>query len=175
MGENPSKATDASLTPESSATSPARSAHNRAFLLRLHFYAGIFVGPFLADRGRHRRAPRHHRPTIEQFVYRDQLRTTSSGDMLPVSEQVRAAQTVRPDLPVTCRGTSGDRPGETTRVMFDDPSLGESERHAVFIDPVTAASRGELTGLRQARCAAAEDLDRPVAPQCASRRTGPAV
>lgn len=143
MGENPSKATDASLTPESSAAPQAGSAHNRAFLLRLHFYAGIFVGPFLliaaVTGGLYAIAP-----TIEQFVYRDQLRTTSSGDMLPVSEQVRAAQTVRPDLPVTAvRPAIG--PGETTRVMFDDPSLGESERYAVFIDPVTAASRGELT------------------------------
>lgn len=143
MGENPSKVTDPSLTPVSVSAPPARTAHHRAFLLRLHFYAGIFVGPFLlvaaVTGGLYAIAP-----TIEQFVYRDQLRTTSSGDMLPVSEQVRAAQTMRPDLPVSAvRPAIG--PGETTRVMFDDPSLGESERHAVFIDPVTTASQGELT------------------------------
>lgn len=143
MGENPSKATDASPTPESVAAPPARTAQHRAFLLRLHFYAGIFVGPFLlvaaVTGGLYAISP-----TIEQVVYRDQLSTHSSGDMLPVAEQVRAAQAVRPDLPVTAvRPAVG--PGETTRVMFDDPALGESERHAVFVDPVTAASHGELT------------------------------
>lgn len=124
-------------------STPVGSARYRAFLLRLHFYAGIFVGPFLliaaVSGGLYAIAP-----TIEQFVYRDQLQSHSSGDMLPVAEQVRAAQAIRPDLAVTAvrPATMAD---ETTRVMFDDPSLGESERHAVFIDPVTAASHGELT------------------------------
>ncbi|MEV0674549.1 PepSY domain-containing protein [Mycobacterium sp. NPDC050441] len=146
MGQNPSKATDespTSPTPESSTQPPERTAHYRAFLLRLHFYAGVFVGPFLliaaVSGGLYAIAP-----TIEQFAYRDHLRTHSSGDMLPVAEQIRAAQAERPDLPVTAvRPATG--PGETTRVMFDDPALGESERHAVFIDPVTAASHGDLT------------------------------
>ncbi|OCB16652.1 peptidase [Mycolicibacterium porcinum] len=115
----------------------------RAFLLRLHFYAGIFVGPFLLiaaiSGGLYAIAP-----SIEQYVYRDQLRSHSSGEMLPVAEQVRAAQAQRPDLAVTAvRPATG--PGETTRVIFDDPALAESERHAVFIDPVTAASHGQLT------------------------------
>ncbi|MBU9765863.1 PepSY domain-containing protein [Mycobacterium sp. TNTM28] len=110
---------------------------------RLHFYAGIFVGPFLliaaVSGGLYAVAP-----SIEQLVYRDQLHTDSSGAMLPVAQQIRAAQAQRPDLPVTAvRPATG--PDETTRVMFDDPALGESERHAVFIDPVTAASHGELT------------------------------
>src|SRR3546814_5866764 len=34
--------------------------------------------------------------------------------------------------------------GETTRVLFTDPSLGESERLAVFVDPVLAQPVGEL-------------------------------
>ncbi|MFV8174278.1 PepSY-associated TM helix domain-containing protein [Mycolicibacterium peregrinum] len=143
MGENPSTATDETTQPESSISPPAGTARYRAFLLRLHFYAGIFVGPFLLiaaiSGGLYAIAP-----TIEQFVYRDQLQSHSSGDMLPVAEQIRAAQAARPDLAVTAvRPATG--PGETTRVMFDDPSLGESERHAVFIDPVTGASHGELT------------------------------
>ncbi|MEW2483128.1 PepSY-associated TM helix domain-containing protein [Mycobacterium sp. NPDC049093] len=143
MGENPSTATDETTTPEPPISIPAGTTHYRAFLLRLHFYAGIFVGPFLLiaaiSGGLYAIAP-----TIEQFVYRDQLQTHNSGDMLPVAEQIRTAQAARPDLAVTAvRPATG--PGETTRVMFDDPSLGESERHAVFIDPVTGASHGELT------------------------------
>ncbi|OMC29575.1 peptidase [Mycobacterium sp. GA-1841] len=146
MPETPSTTTDDSAnTPAAGA--PARPAAGtapyRAFLLRLHFYAGMFVGPFLLiaaiSGGLYAVAP-----SIEQFVYRDHLRTATSGDLLPVSVQVRSAQAERPDLPVTAvRPATGA--GETTRVMFDDPALGESERHAVFIDPVTGASHGELT------------------------------
>ncbi|MCG7606282.1 MULTISPECIES: PepSY-associated TM helix domain-containing protein [Mycobacterium] len=143
MGENPSTATDASATPESPPSPPVAATHYRAFLQRLHFYAGLFVGPFLLiaaiSGGLYAIAP-----TIEQFAYRDQLQTHSTGDMLAVTEQVRAAQAQRPDLTVTAvRPATG--PGETTRVMFDDPSLGESERHTVFINPVTASAQGELT------------------------------
>ncbi|OBK62454.1 PepSY-associated TM helix domain-containing protein [Mycolicibacterium fortuitum] len=141
MGQNPSTATDE--TPTSASSPSATAAHYRAFLLRLHFYAGIFVGPFLLvaaiSGGLYAIAP-----SIEQFAYRDTLRTHSSGEMVPVAEQVRAAQSERPDLTVTAVRPAA-KAGETTRVMFDDPALGESERHAVFIDPVTAASRGQLT------------------------------
>lgn len=146
MGETPSTATDDSATApvaDASAPNAGAAAPFRTFLLRLHFYAGIFVGPFLLiaaiSGGLYAIAP-----SIEQFIYREHLRTTSSGDLLPVSQQVRFAQATRPELTVTAvRPATG--PGETTRVMFDDPALGESERHAVFIDPVTGASRGELT------------------------------
>ena len=33
--------------------------------------------------------------------------------------------------------------GETTRVMFADPQLGESESRAIFIDPVTLKVKGD--------------------------------
>ncbi|OCB52620.1 peptidase [Mycobacterium vulneris] len=143
MGENPSTVTDESAAPEPAAASRVRIAHYRAFLLRLHFYAGIFVGPFLliaaVTGGLYAIAP-----SVEQVLYRDQLESHSSGDLLPVADQVRAAQAIRPDLAVTAvRPATGA--GETTRVLFDDPGLGESERRAVFVDPVTAASHGELT------------------------------
>ncbi|OMB95096.1 peptidase [Mycobacterium sp. NS-7484] len=146
MGEIPSTVTDDSANlplPGAPARRGGGAAPYRAFLLRLHFYAGIFVGSFLLiaalSGGLYAVAP-----SLEQFVYRDHLRTATGGTMLPVSAQVRSAQAERPDLPVTAvRPATGA--GETTRVMFDDPSLAESERHAVFIDPVTGASHGELT------------------------------
>lgn len=122
---------------------PVAISPYRAFLLRLHFYAGIFVGPFILvaalSGGLYAIAP-----TMEQFVYRGYLHTESAGDALALADQVRAAQAQRPDLVATAVRPAVE-PGATTRVMFADPILGESERHAVFIDPVTAAPRGELT------------------------------
>lgn len=124
------------------ATSPPTPHPLRALLLRLHFYAGVFVGPFLliaaVSGGLYAVAP-----TIEQVVYRDQLHTDSTGPALPLVEQVRSAQTVLPDLPVVAVRPAVDA-GETTRVFFADPTLGESERRAVFVDPVTARPLGDL-------------------------------
>ncbi|AWO86678.1 MULTISPECIES: PepSY-associated TM helix domain-containing protein [Gordonia] len=111
-------------------------------LRRLHFYAGIFIAPFLVvaaiTGGLYAIAP-----TLEQVVYRDQLHTESTGDARPVSEQVDAAVRLRPDLTLSAVRPSTE-PGDTTRVLFDDPALGASKRLAVFIDPVTLESTGEL-------------------------------
>lgn len=130
-------------TEQNPAQVSGRQGAGRAFFLRLHFYAAVFVGPFLLiaaiSGGLYAISP-----SIEQVMYKDYLRTTDSGPALPLSEQVRAAQNLRPDLTVTAVRPA-DGPGETTRVLFADPTLGPSERHAVFIDPATAASHGELT------------------------------
>ena len=115
----------------------------RAFFLRLHFYAGLFVGPFILvaalSGGLYAVAP-----SIEQLVYRDHLHVDSTGSTLPLSDQVRVAQQVRPDLTVTAVRPATE-PGETTRVMFSDPTLGASERLGVFVDPVKGESLGQLT------------------------------
>ncbi|RVW05319.1 PepSY-associated TM helix domain-containing protein [Rhodococcus xishaensis] len=114
----------------------------RKLVLRLHFYAGIFVAPFLViatvSGGLYAIAP-----TLEQFVYRDYLHVESTGPAAPVSEQVAAAQAERPDLTVSAVRPS-DGSGQTTRVLFSDPTLGEGERLAVFVDPVAAKPVGEL-------------------------------
>lgn len=131
---------DPKSRPESNDSSPPGAL--RKLVLRLHFYAGIFVAPFLVvaaiSGGLYAIAP-----TLEQFVYRDYLHVESTGPAAPVSEQVAAAQAERPDLTVSAvRPSSGE--GQTTRVLFTDPTLGESERLSVFVDPVTARPVGEL-------------------------------
>lgn len=129
------------LTPADQRVKP-RPRGWTALLLRLHFYAGLFVGPFLLaatlSGGLYAIAP-----SIEQVIYADQLNAEGRGPARPVAEQIRAAQAVRPDLTVTAVRPGID-PGETTRVLFDDPTVGESERRAVFVDPSTAQSQGEL-------------------------------
>lgn len=111
--------------------------------MRLHFYAGIFIAPFILvatiSGGLYAVAP-----TIEDVVYSDYLHTDNTGPAVPVSEQVAAAQQVRPDLTVSAVRPAPEV-GDTTRVLFTDPSLGESKRTAVFVDPATAQSTGELT------------------------------
>jgi len=115
---------------------------HRSLLMRLHFYAGVLVGPFLliaaVTGGLYAIAP-----TLEQWSYRDQLRAQTDGPALPLPDQVRAAQQVRPDL-VAVAVRPAAAAGQTTRVMFADPSLGESQTLAVFVDPATARSQGTL-------------------------------
>lgn len=130
-------------TERQTSTPAADKSGYRAFFLRLHFYAGLFVGPFLLvaalSGGLYALAP-----SIEQLVYRDHLHVDATGPALPLSDQVRIAQRVRPDLTVTAVRPAAE-PGETTRVMFSDLTLGPSERRGVFVDPVKGESLGELT------------------------------
>lgn len=111
-------------------------------LKRLHFYAGILVAPFLLvaaiSGGLYALAPQ-----AEQVIYRAQLHTDSTGPNQSIAAQIEAAQGARPDLTVAAVRPA-PQPGDTTRVLFDDPSLGESTSLAVFVDPVTLDVTGEL-------------------------------
>ncbi|WP_254303447.1 PepSY-associated TM helix domain-containing protein [Rhodococcoides kyotonense] len=112
-----------------------------SLVMRLHFYAGILIAPFILvaalSGGLYALAP-----TIESVVYRDLLTTESTGPTQSVAAQVRAAESERPDLTVAAVRPASE-PGETSRVLFTDPSLGESKRLAVFVDPVTGESVGQ--------------------------------
>lgn len=113
-------------------------------LRRFHFYIGLFVGPFIfvaALTGTLYVAT----PQLESAVYRDALSGEIQGERQPLGQQIAVAQqatgghlslyAVRPSLSA----------GDTTRVMFSDPTLGESETRAVFIDPVTLQVKGDMT------------------------------
>ena len=136
-------------TSDDNPTPPAAAPDRRVtpnswqpLLRRLHFYAGVFIAPFLivaaVSGGLYAISP-----SLEQVVYRDQLSTDSTGDARPISEQVEAAARLRPDLTLSAVRPAAEA-GDTTRVLFDDSSLGASKRQAVFIDPVTLESTGEL-------------------------------
>lgn len=113
----------------------------RAFVVRLHFYAGVLVGPFLIvaaiTGGLYALAP-----TLERIVYRDVVTVEPAGATTSLSEQVRAAHAAFPNLTMT-----GLRPpasaDESTRVYFADPDLDEELLRAVFVDPHTARVIGD--------------------------------
>ncbi|MFJ5700540.1 PepSY-associated TM helix domain-containing protein [Arthrobacter sp. NPDC093139] len=115
----------------------------RAFLLRVHFYAGILAGPFLliaALTGGFYAIT----PQLEQAVYAKELHVPAAARALPLSVQVQAAvKAAGGATPVTVRPAPG--PEDTTRVLFTDPSLGESEYRTLFVDPGTGTIRGDLT------------------------------
>ncbi|WP_115854464.1 PepSY-associated TM helix domain-containing protein [Kushneria indalinina] len=132
------------MTHDTATSPPSRRPWGWAFIARLHFYIGLLVGPFLlvvALSG----IVYALTPQIEQALYHEQFYTQSDGGTpLPLAEQIHAAQQAlgRDEAPMAVRPAPA--PGETTRVMFSDPSVGQWEHLAMFVDPVTAEVRGAL-------------------------------
>ncbi|MEJ5021905.1 PepSY-associated TM helix domain-containing protein [Ochrobactrum vermis] len=132
----------AGIHAQSNAASSA-SIGFHAFVARLHFYVGLFVGPFIliaAVTG----TLYVLTPQLENYIYREQLRAASLGTLQPLAEQVKAAEAFIGEGPKLFAVRPSTAPGWNTRVMFNQPELGESESRAIFVDPVTLAVKGDL-------------------------------
>ncbi|QDX29691.1 PepSY-associated TM helix domain-containing protein [Dickeya poaceiphila] len=125
----------------------SQSAALQALLLRLHFYIGLFVGPFIfiaALTG----TLYVLTPQIEAKLYSHQLFTNTTGAPRLLSQQITAATHALGDKAqyarlIAVRPAPGG--GQTTRVLYALPDLGPSESFAVFVDPVSLDIRGALT------------------------------
>lgn len=97
MSIAPSTTTDEAPQPAAAAPAPSRWAPLRPLVLRLHFYAGVSVAPFLliaAVTGFLYAGAFQ----AEKIVYRDQMTVAAVGDSkLPISEQVAAARKAHPE------------------------------------------------------------------------------
>lgn len=146
VGAGPSGAGLPETAPPGSAPPrpPRRTGWLSPLLLRLHFYAGIFVGPFIlvaATSG----ALYALTPQVEQVVYDHELHVPVTESSLTLGEQIAAADAyVGPDEQLVAVRPAPE-PGDTTRVMYAGDDLGASETRAVFVDPATAQIRGDLT------------------------------
>jgi uncharacterized iron-regulated membrane protein len=114
----------------------------RPLVLRLHFYAGLLIAPFLfvaAASGLLYAASFE----LEKLVHRHELTAPVGQGTLPLADQVAAAQAAHPEGTVGAVRPAA-APGETTRVLLDVPGMAESTRLAVFVDPATGEVRGAL-------------------------------
>ncbi|WP_434740453.1 PepSY-associated TM helix domain-containing protein [Micromonospora sp. SH-82] len=113
-----------------------------ALLLRLHFYAGVLVAPFIvvaALTGLLYTVV----PQLDAVVYRQELFVDAVGDQpRPLAEQIAAARAAHPDGALTSVTTPAE-PDRTTEVVFSLPELGEKS-HTVYVDPYTGAVKGQL-------------------------------
>ncbi|TFC83020.1 PepSY domain-containing protein [Cryobacterium sp. TMT3-29-2] len=133
--------------PPPASESPVKQARKpwlSALLLRLHFYAGILVGPFIlvaALSGAMYAAT----PQLEQAIYSHELHVPVAEASVPLADQILAAQGVVGDDGSLVAVRPAPNNGDTTRVMFTDDGLGESETRAIFVNPANAEIRGDLT------------------------------
>jgi uncharacterized iron-regulated membrane protein len=135
------------VTPDTRPRPSQRASDRRwlvSLLLRLHFYAGIFVGPFILVAALSGAMYALSTP-LERVIYADELTTPVTSAPLPLADQITAANTyVGPDETLVAVRPAPE-PGDTTRVLYAGDNLGESETRAIFIDPATAEVRGDLT------------------------------
>lgn len=113
----------------------------RSFIQRIHFYGGMFVGPFIliaALTG----CLYAMAPTLEKVVYHDVLTVPTVENPLSLEEQIQAAQHEHPDMPVT-QVWPATTPTDPTRVLVSDESIDESLQRTVFINPATAKVIGD--------------------------------
>ncbi|MEU9996454.1 PepSY domain-containing protein [Streptomyces sp. NPDC050848] len=128
--------------PERTANGTGTWSALRPLVLRLHFYAGVLIAPFLlvaAASGLLYALSFQ----AEKVVYAHELEVPVGDKVLPLSEQVHAATKVNPNGTVTAVWPSAED-GATTRVLMADPDVEEGKSLAVFVDPYTAEIRGQL-------------------------------
>ena len=132
------------MSQPASSTKMTAKAASIALLKRIHFYIGLFVGPFIfvaALTG----TLYVLTPQLENHLYANVLFTSSKGDVQPISRQIEVALAVAGDQAKIAAIRPAPAMGETTRVMLSDPSLGASKNRAIFVDPVTLDIKGEET------------------------------
>jgi len=148
---DPSPAVKGGLTGGAAPGSPPRTEPRwwtelRPLLLRLHFYAGLFVGPFLlvvAVTGLLYTLT----PQLEEIVHGRELTAgtdhAAGSAALPLRAQVASAVAAVPDGRVLEIRPSST-PDGTTRVSFESPTDVDGYTRTAFVDPYTAEVCGVL-------------------------------
>lgn len=112
----------------------------RLLLLRLHFYAGVLIAPFLlvaAVTG----LIYTTMPQVESIVYRHELTVPVGHHRIALADQVAAARRAHPEGTLTAVRPARTPEG-TTRVILSVPGLPDSYARNVFVDPYTGDVRG---------------------------------
>ncbi|GAA1299172.1 PepSY-associated TM helix domain-containing protein [Streptomyces sanglieri] len=139
--------TEEATPPEDFATPTPRNGGGawsglRPLLLRLHFYAGVLIGPFLlvaAVTGLLYTAT----PQIESVVYHHELKVTPHGEPKPLAVQVESAREAIPSGQLVSV-TKGAGDSDTTRVTFNVKGLPDGYTQTAFVNPYDADVRGTL-------------------------------
>ncbi|APT92079.1 membrane protein [Corynebacterium phocae] len=122
------------------ASTGAKKSGLAPLIRRIHFYAGMFIGPFIiiaALTG----ALYALAPTMENVVYRDILKVAATDHPVSLEEQVTNAQAQYPDMELAQVWPAAE-PQDSTRVLLADPELEGGRLRSIFVNPGT----GEVIG-----------------------------
>ena len=114
---------------------------------RVHFLAGLAIGPFLVVLCLTGLAYAFS-PQINDMFYADKLSVTvRSGPTYPLADQVQAALATHPQDRLSSVITGGE-PDQATRVVLSEAGLGGSgfsaQSRTVYVDPYTNQVTGDL-------------------------------
>ncbi|WP_369174438.1 PepSY-associated TM helix domain-containing protein [Streptomyces sp. R28] len=125
------------------ASAPRRWAPLRPLILRLHFYAGVLVAPFLlvAAATGFLYAGAFQ---AEKIVYAHEMTVPVGDEKLPISEQVAAARKAHPEGTVSAIRPSPADDASTRVLLSGVKGVDADHTLAVFVDPYTAKVRGAL-------------------------------
>ncbi|MFJ9965988.1 PepSY-associated TM helix domain-containing protein [Streptomyces avermitilis] len=137
----PSTTTDE--PPRPSTPGPARWAPLRPLVLRLHFYAGLLVAPFLlvAALTGFLYAASYQ---AEKIVYAHELTVPVGDTELPISRQVAAARKAHPEGTLAAVRPSPEADATTRVLLSGVKGVDAGHTLAVFVDPYTGKVRGSL-------------------------------
>jgi uncharacterized iron-regulated membrane protein len=115
----------------------------RPLILRLHFYAGVLVAPFLlvaAVTGFLYAGAFQ----AEKLVYAHEMTVPVGDEKLPLSEQVAAAREAHPEGTVSAVRPSPQDDASTRVLLSGVKGVDADHTLAVFVDPYTGKVRGAL-------------------------------
>ncbi|NGN93726.1 PepSY domain-containing protein [Nocardioides sp. KC13] len=119
----------------------------RPLVLRLHFYTGVLVAPFILVASvtglLYTIAPQ-----VEQIAYRELTQVTPAGDTVPLADQVAAARATHPDGAVI-RVDVPEAADRSTRVVFTDETVPADYDMSVFVNPYTGQVEGQVRSYGQ--------------------------
>ncbi|MDF3148377.1 PepSY-associated TM helix domain-containing protein, partial [Streptomyces sp. T21Q-yed] len=143
MSTAPSTTTEESTQPDAPASAPRRWAPLRPLILRLHFYAGVLVAPFLlvAAATGFLYAGAFQ---AEKIVYAHEMTVRVGDEKLPISEQVAAVRKAHPEGTVSAIRPSPADDASTRVLLSGVKGVDADHTLAVFVDPYTATVRGAL-------------------------------
>lgn len=125
----------------------ATSNSNHAFMLllrRLHFYIGLFIGPFIFIASLTGMLY-VITPSVESGLYASTLKVVPHGTAQPLAAQIAAAKRAIHQPATLAAVRPAPSATDTTRVQFSQAGLGPSETRALFIDPYRLTVTGDYT------------------------------
>ncbi|MBC7278125.1 PepSY domain-containing protein [Nocardioides sp.] len=119
----------------------------RPLVLRLHFYAGVLVAPFILVASvtglLYTIAPQ-----VEQIAYRELTDVGPAGGQVTLAEQVAAARATHPAGAVI-RVDVPEAADRSTRVVFTDETVPTGYDMSVFVNPYTGQVEGQVRSYGQ--------------------------